>query len=109
MKKTVGSYLIIQITGCISCYIAEVVQEEPLILKVEETGPYARLKRDDFIIMERDSERIQDSEQEIAVLQEAVDRKHPLLSGLASLGVTSGKLHTILPAPAETSGKEHKP
>ena len=98
MKKSVGAYLVIQITGCTGFYVAEVLEENPLVLKVEEQGPYSRLKSGDYILINDFSERIQDSAQEAGVLREAVLRGKPFLSGLASLGVTDGKMHEILPA-----------
>ena len=97
MKTKIGSYLITQITGHTRLYIAEVVETDPLVLKVEERGPFARLKSGDYIIDETLSERIQDPKQETAVLQEAVERGIPLISGLASLGVKDEAMHDILP------------
>ncbi|HAU07484.1 MAG: hypothetical protein A2568_00795 [Candidatus Yanofskybacteria bacterium RIFOXYD1_FULL_44_17] len=86
------------ITRAISRYIAQVIEEEPLVLKVEESGPYSRLKGEDFVIMENDSLRAQgDDETAQELLREAVRRGKPLRSGLKSLGVKNGKLHEILP------------
>jgi len=94
----VGRYLVIWITGALNKYIAEVKQEDPLYLKVEEEGPYAYLKGEDFIILEYESNQIQESQEAIQkLLKEHKDKSHPLLSGLKSLGVSDGKLHEILP------------
>ena len=98
MKTTVGSYLVIWITGGVRQYIVEVVEEEPLVLKIEESGPCSRLREGDYIIDETLSERIQKDGDDTKVLQEAVDRGHPLCSGLRSLGVEDDKIHDILPA-----------
>ena len=98
MNKKIGSYLVIQITGETKRFIAEVAQENPLILKVEESGPYSALKSGDFILDEDLSKKIQDPQQEKVVLEEAVARGCPFVSGLASLGVSDGKLHSIFPS-----------
>ena len=95
----VGQLLVIEITGMLGTYLAEVVEQDPLVLKVEETGPYARLKDGDYIILEEDSARAQSKDDAIstALLEEYVDSGHPLMSGLAQHGVTDGKLREILP------------
>ncbi|MFC1756906.1 hypothetical protein ACFLZC_02000 [Patescibacteria group bacterium] len=92
------------ITGVGGLYIAEVIQEEPLRLKVEETGPYASLRWDDFIISDFESEQIQDDEKSTELLRKAQKSGHPFFSGLKSLGVDDGKLHEILPVETEDRG-----
>lgn len=98
----VGDHLVIQITGFIEVYIAEVVEPEPLILKVEESGPYSNLKAGDYIIDTIDSPIVQhdDRENECSYLLWRESKGLvPPISGLLSLGVPSdGKLHEILPA-----------
>jgi len=94
-------YLIIQITGTISTFIAEVIQEEPLIVKVTETGPYSRLKQagGDFIIMRSDTEQFHaDIENDTNIFLESHDEddKRPL-SGLKSLGVHDDTLRYMFP------------
>lgn len=96
MKLTVGSYLVISITGCLPSYIAEITQEEPLRMKVQETGPYAGLREGDYIIHETMSKMIQDPKQQDVLVRERVDRGQPLISGLASLGITDDELHEII-------------
>jgi len=95
----VGDLVAVMITGSVGRYIAEVVQSEPLILKVEEYGPYAHLRGDDFIINAWDSAIIQDLDESksTALLKEAKERGHPFLSGLRKLGIGDGKMHEILP------------
>lgn len=97
MKTSVGSYLAIQINSIPGCYIAEVIEESPLVLKVEEEGSFSRLESDDCVIMHSESERLQDPKQEALVLHEAIGRANAFQSGLRSLGVTDGKLHEIGP------------
>ena len=96
----VGDYLVIWITGRTQLYIAEVTQSEPLCLKVEETGPFSNLKAGDFILRDEYSEQLQnDCRNDGKVFLESMKNKGiKPLSGLRSLGVTSGKLHEILPA-----------
>ncbi len=97
-SKKLGDFLVIWITGSLRKYIAEVTNEDPLILKVEETGPYARLKDGDFIVLEHYSIECQsDGEDAQNLLRQAVERGKPIVSGLKSLGVEDGTLHEILP------------
>lgn len=93
----VGSLLIIQITGMGGDYVAEVIEEEPLRLKVTETGPFSNLKSEDFIIREDQSCLAQDDNTSQKLLFDAVLKGIPLFSGLASLGITDGKIHELLP------------
>ena len=87
------------IVGSVGRYIAEVTQENPLRLKVEERGAFANLQDGDFIINERDSAIIQDPDESrsTALLAEAKQNGHPFVSGLRKLGVTDGQLHEMLP------------
>lgn len=102
-SRKVGSFLVVMITGVVSRYIAEVVQENPLILKIEESGPYSRLRGEDFVIFEKDSLRAQgDDLTAQALLVEALERGRPLRSGLKKLGVKDGVLHEILPVELPT-------
>ena len=94
-KKKKGS-LIIWITGMLGHYIAEVLEENPLVLKVEEEGPFSRLRAGDFGIVEDESLEIQDETKAGELVQRYAPKRLPLTSGLRSLGVEDGKLHTIL-------------
>jgi len=96
LSKKRGSYLIIWITGMSGHYIAEVVEENPLVLKVEEEGSFSRLKDGDFGIVEGESLEFQDEEGAKRLVQEYAQKPRPLASGLKSLGIDDGKLHTIL-------------
>lgn len=100
VSKKPGDLIVIMITGCTGRYIAEVIQEEPLRLKVEESGPYAHLKDGDFIVDEFTSAIVQDEndDETRALLAEAKRRGHPFVSGLKQLGVNDGKMHEMLPA-----------
>jgi hypothetical protein len=94
-----GDYLIIQITGMIGTYIAEVVQANPLRLKVAEDGPFAHLKDGDFIISSRDTAKVQADQKNDTnfFLEERHKQGLKTASGLKSLHVQDGKLHEILP------------
>jgi len=97
-KTSPGSHLVIWLTGCLHSYIAEVIEEEPLRLKIGESGVYSNLKNGDFIVLENESTRLQSEEESALILKEYSDRGQPLVSGLRSLGVPQdGNLHTILP------------
>ncbi|KKR02321.1 MAG: hypothetical protein UT29_C0004G0014 [Candidatus Yanofskybacteria bacterium GW2011_GWA1_39_13] len=97
-SRKVGSFLAIMIIGVVRMYIAEVVQEEPLILKVKESGPYSKLKFEDFVVFEKDSLRLQGDDLTASnILREAVQRGKPFVSGLERLGITDGTLREILP------------
>lgn len=91
-----GQYLIIWITGMLGHYIAEVVEENPLVLKVEEEGPFSRLRGDDFGVVEEESLEFQDKEKAEELVRKYAQRPKPLASGLRGLGIDDGKLHTIL-------------
>ena len=95
----VGDYLVIQITGDMGTYIAEVTQSKPLQMKVQETGPYAHLKDGDFIINDQDSAQIQKDRREStsAFLASQQQAGHPAISGLKSLGINEDRLREILP------------
>lgn len=94
----VGDFLVVMLTGCLGSYIAEVAESEPLMLKVEEDGPYARLKNGDFVIIETDSATLQadrrNGTDRFLESEHRAGRK--VVSGLKELGVTDGKLHEML-------------
>ena len=102
MKKLkLKDYVIIQITCTANSFIAEVTQEDPLIVKVEEEGPYSRLKQasGDFIIMKSDTEQFHadiKDDTNFYLEENDADGQRPI-SGLHSLGVISGKLTYIHP------------
>ena len=80
-------------------YIAEVIEENPMKLKVQETGPFANLKEgSDFVILTDKSILIQDEKCTQELLRHQYESGRPLLSGLKSLGVDDGEIHQILPA-----------
>lgn len=92
-----GDYLVIWITSCVEIFIAEVIESNPLRMKVMENGPYANLKDGDFIILDADSEQIQkDNRENTNVFLERLQEKPPF-SGLKSLGVGDNQLREILP------------
>lgn len=95
----VGDYLIVWLTGCIGSYIAQVVQNDPLEIKVQETGPYAHLKDGDFIIREQDTMQAQRDDKEDTCVFLAAEHQagRRVMSGLESLGVTDGRLRLMLP------------
>ena len=102
-SRKVGSFLVVMITGVVSRYIAEVTQENPLILKIEESGPYSRLRGEDFVIFGKDAWGAQgDDLAAIYIPDEALERVQPLHSGLKKLGVEDGVLHEILPVELPT-------
>lgn len=94
----IGDFLIVWLTGEAEKYLAEVIKEEPLELKIMEEGPLARLKNGDYIIKARDSIAIQgDDRGQFAFLHTQKELGRPVLSGLKSLGVTDDQLHEIYP------------
>lgn len=99
----VGQYVVIWITGCVGEYIAEVIEEQPLTLKVMESGPYARLKSGDYIIQEYQSGILQRDEREGTnrYLESKKETKTTPITGLASFGITDGKMHYIYPGEEE--------
>lgn len=98
MNQIVGSLLIIMVTGEAQLYVAEVVQESPLYLKISEDGKSSRLKPGDYIINEELTKRVQGTEAEQQeLLREMVANGTPLASGLKSVGVESGKIERLNP------------
>ena len=99
IEYSVGAYLIIWITGVTSTYIAEIIRTDPLEMKVEESGPYSRLRQDDFIINEDDSTAFQRDIREgrADFLKSEIAQGRKVISGLKSLGIADGKVHEILP------------
>lgn len=103
----VGDLVVIWITGMIGDYIAQVVEAEPLVVKVTETGPWAALRGEDFILQHGMTETLRaDEQQETAVfLSECLARKHPAMTGLACLigeeRAARGKVFSLLPPPTE--------
>jgi len=100
----VGDYLIVWITGCLDNYIAEVVRPDPLQLKIEESGPYACLKEDDFFVLMTGSEQFQKDllEKTNIFLESEHQARRKVISGLKSLGITDGRLHEIPPEIQQT-------
>lgn len=96
-SKNVGDLLVIFITGSKHRYIAEVVDENPLKLKVTESGLFANLKHGDFIILEDESLQLQGDDTCQDLLRESKEKGHPLISGLRSVRVEDDELHEILP------------
>ena len=97
----VGDHLVIQITGDVRTYIAEITQSDPLKMKVKESGAYSNLQDGDYIIDDVDSPIVQndDKRNECSYLLWRESKGlAPAISGLASLNVPSdGKLYEILP------------
>lgn len=79
-KTAKGSLLVIQIIGNPLYFVAEVTNEDPPRLKVEEKGPYASLKHGDYIVIDDFSARVQKGDDEL----------NKLVRELGSQGVTIG-------------------
>ena len=95
----VGDFLVIMITGEVVPYIAEITQSDPLQMKVMETGPFARLKHGDFVVMKMETEQFQrDCREDTNVFLESEHKAgRKIISGLEKLGITDNQLHEILP------------
>lgn len=95
----VGDFLVIWLTCHLNKYIAQVVQTDPLRLKVQESGPYANLKDGDFGIMAQESEMLQlDVKNDTCIFlnqEQTAGRK--VYSGLIAVNVIDNRLHEILP------------
>jgi hypothetical protein len=101
-SKKVGSLLVVMLDSRTRLYIAEVIQEDPLRVKVTEKGPYAKMRDSEILIFESETERIQSDEKRRELFKEYADRKFPLISGLKCLNAPNdGKFYEILPAPLE--------
>jgi len=81
-------------------YIAEVLQSEPLEMKVMESGEFSRLKPGDYIIHDKESALVQqdDKNDTCLFLQMREETRLPRVqSGLKSMNIEDGKLYEILP------------
>ena len=101
--SNIGSFLIIWIIKAIPTkFIAEVIREEPLTVKVMERGPLAKLTEDDFLILENETHKFQGNPIErYTLLLQNLENGHPICSGLISLGVIDGRLHGIMAKPPD--------
>lgn len=97
----VGDFLVIWITGDLGTYIAEITQSDPLQMKVTESGPFAHLRHEDFVILKMETEQLQKDcrENTCVFLESELKSGRKVVSGLEKMGVTDGKLHEILPLP----------
>ena len=96
----VNDFLVIQLVGDLNTYIAQVVQADPLRVKVTEAGPHANLIEEDFVIKAQQTLMIQqDARDDTCVfLQQQLDAGRKVYSGLESLGVSGGRsMRDILP------------
>lgn len=96
----VGDYLIVQIIGCVRDYIAEVIQSDPLQVKITESGKYSKFEEDSIIIVPYETEQFQgDCLNNTNIFLETTYKEgRKVFSGLKSLGITDGELHPIYPA-----------
>lgn len=95
----VGWQIIITIDGDSRIFIAEVTRSEPSTqLKIQENGPYAHIKSDEFIIKEYYSSLWQGGQDSAnKLLRVARDEGRPIYTGLKSLGVNDDELHEAWP------------
>lgn len=97
-SKKKGSLLVVWLSGSTSKFVAEVIEEYPLKLKIQEEGPWSSLKDGDFIILERETIIIQkDDNNTQELLKKAVDEGKPFVSGLKRFGIIDDMLYEILP------------
>lgn len=96
-SMSVGSLLVIQIVNLRFRYVAKVISEDPLRVKVKETGPLANLKEDDIIVCESETVEAQDESKNAELLRRFVQNGTPLRSGLKDFGVEDGRFYELLP------------
>jgi len=93
IKTDVGKYMVVYIKGSSLVYIAEVVQSNPLIVKIQDEGPYAELKYDDINISTFATESLQEGLYGFLRFLRRAGRK--IYSGLSSLGIEDGEIQEI--------------
>jgi hypothetical protein len=49
-EYTIGDVVVCRVTGELISYVAEIISTSPLHLKIEESGPFSKLKPGDYII-----------------------------------------------------------
>ena len=99
----VGDLVVGWVVGDLLMYIGEIIEKgSPLVVKVEEEGPYARLKvGEDFIIIHANTADLQADVRDDTnhFLNERYTDDRKIASGLKRLGVTDGTLRYIFPNP----------
>ncbi len=96
--KKVGSYLVISIYGSPGKTIAEVTEEEPLIVKVGEVDEYCNLRSEEFELLERESAEFQNHWARPGLLLRHKRAGEPIACGLRSLGINDGCFYEMLPS-----------
>lgn len=79
----VGDLLVVWITGFFRLCIAEVTKENPLQMKVTESGPFSNLKDGDFIIKEEYTVEFQKDND--TFLKKCEKKNWDIFSGLAKI------------------------
>ena len=99
VTTNVGDYLAVWITGYVRTYIAEVIQSEPLVAKVSEVGCFSGLQVGDFILLEQETEQLQEDCRNgtCIFLTQEFRSGRKTVSGLRSLGIKDDRLWEILP------------
>ena len=94
-----GDYLIVWVDGDDRYFIAEVTKTNPLIVKIEEDGPYSKLKEErDILVLNNETTQFQkDIKENSNVFLET--KTYKVFSGLKNLGVEDGKMHEMLLVP----------
>lgn len=93
-----GDKLFVEMAGKTSWFLGEVIQEDPLVIKIAENGPLARIKVGDFTILERETAILRENGDDLQkILHEQYMSGRPVQTGLLSYGsVKKGKLHSVL-------------
>ena len=91
----VGDYLIVTLLGCkLGYFVAEVVQSNPLEVKIEEKGDLSRLGIRFFEVCVGYTNIFRENRDEVTKMLALNHR--PLKTGLSSLGSKTGELPKII-------------
>lgn len=89
IRLTVGSHLIVTLHGAMSRYIAEVIEESPLVVKIDEVGHLSRIEqgRIEAIDAQLTAAFRESRERAAAILTALTQNDDWPMSGLRSLGL----------------------
>ncbi len=103
ISKSVGDYLVVEMSGLSGLYLAEVTKSVPLRVKLKDDGPFSCIKENKIKVHERETALLQKTvargEREIFA-RFIADSGRDVRCGLASLGVKDNDFHYILPVVA---------
>ncbi len=97
-RKKVGDYLIVYILEVSRMMIAEITNEDPLVVKTGEREEYVDLTEDEFEFLLEETIQFQNDDTRVGFLKKQKMAGKAVASGLRSLGIIDNEFYEILPA-----------